>query len=65
MTGQIRWEDGAYFFLAWPLHLLFLLGLTRVSDSCQFPPLGLLGVSFFQDYFPGFAWPSFHLALTT
>lgn len=28
MTGQIWWEDGAY-FLAWPLHLLFLLGLTK------------------------------------
>lgn len=63
MTGQIWWEDGAY-FLAWPLHLLFLLGLTRASDSCRSPLPGLLGVSF-QDYFPGLAWPSFHLALTT
>lgn len=65
MTGQIWWEDGAYFFLAWPLHLLFLLGLTRASDSCRSPLLGLLGVSSFQDYFPGLAWHSFHLALTT
>lgn len=38
MTGQIWWEDGAYFFLAWPLHLLFLLGLTRASDSCRSSP---------------------------
>lgn len=34
MTGQIWWEDGA-FFLAWPLHLLFLLGLTRASDAAD------------------------------
>lgn len=59
------WEDGAYFFLAWPLHIIFFLGFTRASNSCRSPLPGLLGATFFQGHFPGLAWPSFNLSFTT